>query len=78
MLMKNLTIRNVPEEIYATLKKWAAANHRSMQEQVKAILSREVRLVVGNRFGEARAWRDRLSGREWGDIAADIRADRNR
>ncbi len=76
--MKTLTVRDVSDDTYETLKKLASINHRSMQEQIKAILDREVRLVTGSRYSKAREWRQRLADRGWGDIVADIRSERNR
>jgi len=79
--MKVFTIRDVPDEVYITLKNWAKANHRSMQEQVKYILEREVQLIGrGSGLAGAREWRDRLKGRDWGDvdISSDIRKERDR
>lgn len=34
--MKALSMRNLSEEVYEALKAMAAANHRSMQEQVRS------------------------------------------
>lgn len=38
-VMPNLTIRNVPEELHATLKRRAKANRRSLNQEVIAELS---------------------------------------
>jgi plasmid stability protein len=76
--MKALSIRNLPDEIYDALKAMAAANHRSLQEQVRCIIEREVRLTAGNGLEAARAWRMKLAGRNLGDTVEDVRADRAR
>ncbi|MFH1037521.1 MAG: hypothetical protein V1789_02485 [PVC group bacterium] len=73
-----VTIRRVPVDLYFALKKWAKMNHRSMQEQVKCILEREVELVWKKPALKTRDWRDRLQDRDWGDITGDIRRERNR
>ena len=39
--MKALSIRNLSDETYEALKAMAAANHRSMQEQVRSMIERE-------------------------------------
>ena len=39
----NLSIKNVPEELNAALKARAAANHRSLQKEVLAVLEDAVR-----------------------------------
>lgn len=76
--MKALSIRNLPDEVYGALKEMAAANHRSMQEQVRCIIERETRLYAGGGMVAAREWRMRLSGRVLGDTIEDVRQDRAR
>jgi plasmid stability protein len=77
--MKALSIRNLPDDVYAALKAMAAANHRSMQEQVRSLIEREARLAdAGPRLADARAWRTRLAGRNLGDTVEDVRQDRAR
>lgn len=76
--MKALSIRNLPDEVYEALKKMAATNHRSMQEQVRCMIEREARLAAGSGLAEARAWRVRLTGRSLGDTVEDVRQDRAR
>ncbi len=76
--MKVITVRSVPDDIYLELKKWAEINRRSLQEQVKCILEREVRLVREKPGMAFRDWRARLRDRDWGDIPADIRRERDR
>ena len=49
-----------------------------MQEQIKLILQREVSLAGGGHVSVAREWREKLKDREWGDIPAEIREDRER
>ncbi len=76
--MKALSIRNLPDDVYAALKAMAAANHRSMQEQVRCLIEREARLAAGSGLAGARAWRARLAGRSLGDSVEDVRQDRAR
>ncbi|MHB1358154.1 MAG: FitA-like ribbon-helix-helix domain-containing protein [Rhodocyclaceae bacterium] len=76
--MKALSIRNLPDAAYEALKAMAAANHRSMQEQVRCLIEREARLAAGPGLAEARAWRMRLAGRSLGDTVEDVRQDRAR
>lgn len=76
--MKALSIRNLPDDIYEALKAMAAANHRSMQEQVRLIIEREARLAAGPGLVAAQAWRTRLAGRTLGDTVEDVRRDRAR
>lgn len=76
--MKALSIRNLPDDVYEALKAMAAANHRSMQEQVRCMIEREAKLVAGPGLAVARAWRTRLAGRKLGDTVEDVRQDRIR
>jgi plasmid stability protein len=76
--MKAISIRNLPDELYEALKEMAAANHRSMQEQVRCIIEREARLAKGSGLAAARAWRAKLAGRNLGDTVEDVRQDRAR
>jgi len=76
--VRTLTIRTVPDEVYETLKSLAGANHRSLQEQVIEVLERETELVREARSVKARRWRERLAGRKWGNLVADIRSERQR
>lgn len=76
--MRALNIRNLPDDVYEALKAMAAANHRSMQEQVRCIIEREARLASAPALNAAQAWRTRLAGRKLGDTVADVRQDRSR
>ena len=76
--MKSMTIRGVDTATYQGLQKLAKSNRRSMQEQVKLILQREVNLTGGGHLSIAHEWREKLKDRDWGDIPAEIRQDRQR
>jgi plasmid stability protein len=76
--MKSLSVRGLPDETYEALKAMAAKRHRSLQEQVRHILEQQVRLASDSTLAAARSWRKRLAGREFADVVADIRADRER
>jgi hypothetical protein len=60
------------------LRQLAIRNHRSMQEQVRLLIEREVRYSQVGAVERARQWRSVLAGRKFPDLAADIQADRNR
>ncbi len=76
--MKALSVRNLPDDVYEALRAMAAANHRSVQEQVRCLIEREVRLASGSGLAAAREWRVRLAGRTLGDTVEDVRQDRAR
>ncbi len=76
--MRSLTVRGVDDEVYEALKDLARRNHRSLQEQVRVVLEREVSLARGGHLSRCLAIRKRLEGRTWGDVTADIRRERER
>ena len=76
--MKSISIRNVPETVYAALQKMARENHRSLQEQVKCILEQEARLVKGSPLAAAASWRKQFKGRKFTDTVKMIKQDRKR
>ena len=76
--MKAISVRNVPEHIYAGLQIMAKKNRRSLQEQIKLILEQEVELANRSFLASAAEWRKRLKGRGLNDTVATIRKDRNR
>ena len=76
--MKALTIRKIPDQVYLNLQIWAKKNHRSLQEQAKIILEREIQLIKGGQLFRAREWRKLLEGRQWGNIVEDVRKERKR
>ena len=76
--MKAISVRNVPEEIYAGLQILAKKNRRSLQEQIKLILEQEVELANRSFLASAAEWRKRLKGRGLNDTVAMVRKDRNR
>ena len=76
--MKSISIRNVPDNVYAALQDIARANRRSLQEQIKYMLEQEVKLVRGSPLASAANWRKRLKNRKFTDTAKMIRQDRSR
>ena len=78
MAPKSISIRNVPEDVYAALQAMAKKNRRSLQEQIKLILEREVKLSNKSFLAKASEWRKRLQGRQLTDTVKAIREDRER
>lgn len=76
--MKTLTVREVPDTVYEAIRREAATNQRSIQEQVRYILTKEVQLREGGFSAAASRWRSKLQGRELGDAVKEIRAGRER
>jgi len=77
--MKNLTIRNVPDELYGRLTRLARTNRRSLQAQALVLLER-VRLddPDDDVLARAAALRQRLANRPLGDTVAELRDERAR
>ncbi len=76
--MKNMTIRNVPEDLHRAIVDLARRNHRSIQQQVIVLLERARRLHGDSPTELAASWRRRLEGRELGDTVEEIREERTR
>ena len=76
--MKAISVRNVSDDIYLALQEMAAKNRRSLQEQIRYVLEREVRIVQGASLVTAGEWRKKLQGRQFPDVVEMIREDRSR
>jgi len=79
-MTKNVLIRNIDEETLSKLKKKAAANNRSLQEELKSLLEQyagpdieETRKMVRETLEKYRK-----EGRMFSDSTKDIREDRER
>jgi len=77
--MKTMTIRNIPESVYDALTESARAEHRSLQEQVRHILTNDVKLRAGSVCEKAAEYRTKLAGRvQEKTVVQDLREDRER
>jgi plasmid stability protein len=76
--MKAISIRNVPDNVYAALQAMAKLNRRSLQEQIKLILEQEVALATPSFLARSAHWRKQLEGRKLSDTVALLRKDRER
>ena len=76
--MKAISIRNVPEDVYAGLQAMAKMNRRSLQEQIKLILEQEVTLNKRSFLADAAEWRKKFQERQFKDTVKDVRKDRQR
>ena len=76
--MPSLSLRGLSDQTYDGLRQLATSNHRSLQEQVRLLIEREVRYAQVGGVERARRWRSVLAGRPFPDLAADIQADRSR
>jgi plasmid stability protein len=76
--MKSLSIRNLSDDTYAQLQFLAKANRRSLQEQIKWLLEKEVNLIRGSSLAKAERWRQRLAARPLTDVVESVRQGRGR
>jgi plasmid stability protein len=76
--MKAISIRNVPDDVYTALQEMAKKNRRSLQEQVKLILERELKLSNRSFLIGAAEWRKRLERRKLKNTEKMVREDRER
>ncbi|MBM4220802.1 MAG: Arc family DNA-binding protein [Gammaproteobacteria bacterium] len=63
-----ITLKNIPDDIYASLKSAAEANHRSLNSEVIACLERVLlpaRISPEAHLAQARRIRDELKGRKF-------------
>lgn len=79
-MTKDVLVRNLDEETLEKLKKKAAANNRSLQEELKNVLEEhagpdieETRKMVHETLAKYRA-----EGRMFSDSTKDVREDRDR
>jgi hypothetical protein len=75
--MPSLSLRGLPD-VYEGMRQLAARNHRSMQEQLRLMIEREVRYAKASGSERAREWRARLAGRTFPHLQDDIRSDSSR
>jgi plasmid stability protein len=77
--MAQILIRDLDDELVATLKARAKANHRSLQGEVKALLEDKVRAGRNGSVADGlRRFRAGLGKKKLADSARLIRSDRER
>jgi len=76
--MRSISIRNIPDPVYDSLKNIASKSRRSLQEQVVFILERETQLASGSFLSNALELRKSLTGRNFKNAADEVRLDRQR
>jgi plasmid stability protein len=77
--MAQILIRDLDDDLVATLKARAKSNHRSLQGEVKAMLEEKVRSrSAAAVLEELRRFRAAFGKKKFSDSAKLIRADRER
>lgn len=77
-VMKVITVRNVPDDLYRIIANLARRNRRSIQQQVLVLLERARVSATQSPVERAAAIRRSLRGRKLGDTVKEIRKDRQR
>ncbi len=78
VVMKVITVRHVPDDVYEALTRLAERNRRSLQQQALTLLERVRTLEPSRPLERAAAIRRRLAGRDLGNLTQDIQEDRQR
>lgn len=76
--MPSLSLRGLSVPTYEGLRELARRNHRSMEEQVRVLIEREVVMAQPDSLERARQWREHFAGRSFPSLQSDLRADRSR
>jgi plasmid stability protein len=76
--MSNILVRDVDTKIVNRLKTIAKQHGRSLQSEIKAILTEAASFLASEAATVSVKWHKTLSGRELSDSAALVREDRNR
>lgn len=76
--MAQLTVRNVDDKVYETLKSRASRNHRSLEAEVRSLLERAARDEMRQEFLRwTSELRERMRPHYQGGATAGIRTDRD-
>ncbi len=76
--MSNILVRDLDDRIIGRLKAIAKHHGRSLQGEVKAILTETVSFLTTEAAAVSARWHKILKGRQLGDSASLIREDRDR
>ena len=76
--MASILVRELDTKIVNRLKTIAKRHGRSLQGEIKAILTEAASFLTAEAALISARWRENLSGRNFSDSASLIREDRNR
>lgn len=76
--MSSILVRDLDAKIVNRLKTIAKRHGRSLQGEIKAILSEAVSFLVAEAASVSAQWHKSFSGRDLSDSSVLIREDRNR
>ena len=75
--MPDILVRGLEVRVIKRLKEMACDNGRSLQGEVKEILSRNVPYTMKEALQVSQKWKKRFAGRKFSDSTLDIRKDRD-
>lgn len=76
--MATLLVRNLDEKVVKRLKENARLHGRSLQGEVKQILSNGAKMSVTETFHILKTWNKRWGNRKFSDSTRMVREDRDR
>jgi antitoxin FitA len=76
--MPSILVRNLDNHVVGRLKAIARNHGRSLQGEVKAILTETVSFLSNEAVAVAADWRKSLKKRKFSDSSVDVREDRDR
>lgn len=76
--MSSILVRDLDNEVIGRLKTIAKQHGRSLQGEVKAILTESVSFLANEAADISAGWRHNLKGRQFSDSTEHIREDRKR
>ncbi len=76
--MSDILVRDLDVRIVGRLKAIAKRHGRSLQGEVKAILTEAASFLVAEAASASARWHNKLSGRKLNDSSSLIREDRDR
>lgn len=76
--MSNILVRDLDTKIINRLKTIAKQHHRSLQSEIKAILTEAATILMSEAASISAQWSKNFSGRKLNDSSTLIREDRNR
>ena len=75
--MADILVRGLEKSVVARLKEIARDHGRSLQGEVKAILTENAPYSMKQALEVSRKWKKHFSGRKFSDSTDDIREDRD-
>ena len=75
--MPDILVRGLEPSVVSRLKEVAKRHGRSLQGEVKAILTQNIPYTMKEALQVSEKWKKRFAGRKFSDSTLDIREDRD-